>query len=163
LRIRFRIRYSVIIWSLLYRSCRDVDCESQSALIENSFYVTPVPVMIRLIPISGSLRNEFLFDVACARLFICVTHACARGARGLNMYAYVCVCVCIGATGLSRRLIYRRVRYRTPRATICRCVVLLLIEMWSWTTTIERSFARSRSASLRAEITGTFHYRTSPT
>jgi len=47
-----------------------------------------------------------------------------------------------GATGLSRRLIYRRARYRAPRATICRCVVLMLIEMYLvMAMTIERCVA----------------------
>lgn len=72
-----------------------VDCESQSALIENLFYVTPVLVMIRLILISDSLRNEFPFDVACVRLFICVPMHVYVGARGLNMYAYVRARVCM--------------------------------------------------------------------
>lgn len=79
--------------------------------------------------------------------YLCKRVHVAHAERIYVLHARVCVCVCVhkGATGLSQRLIYRRVRYRAPRATICRCVVLLLIEMWSWTMTIEmRSFARNR-------------------
>lgn len=93
--------------------------------------------MIRPIPISDSHRNGFPFDVACIRDYT----------RRMRVHVYVRACVwesrareCMhkGATGLSRRLIYRRARYRTPRATICRRVVSLLIGMYSWTTVIKR-------------------------
>lgn len=150
----FRIRYSVldIIRCLLYRSSRvrvmHVDRESQSAFngkfilcYAGASYDTADPDK-RLAPERVSIRCLRARDCAYPRR----THTRARGARGSNR-----TCVRVprgvsmhkGGTGLSRRLIYRRVRYRAPRATICRCVVLLLIEMWSWTIGM-RSFARNR-------------------
>jgi len=109
--------------------------------MENSFYVTPVLVMIRPIPISDSLRNGFPFDACVCAITRARARARARLRTRARAFLRTRMRVHKGATGLSRRLIYRRARYRP---TICQRAVSPLIETQSRTTVIERR-AASRS------------------